>query len=190
MISTSRAARNSSRSYCPASNSTVRLQRSMTCRPRRRDGGGREVVALAFRLARGAAYRRRAARKRWRLLERYEHVWLDQIDVGPIRFARVDAERLLAHRGAHAAAAHVAVIVDDLAPRAAQHDGVLLVEARALLDLVRRDRDAAEFDPGDRAPRLLGALEHRDPVEPGLLECLEEQILAECTGDAARPQLG
>jgi hypothetical protein len=87
------------------------------------------------------------------------------------------------------AAEHVAVVVADLAEGSLVDDRVLAIPAGALLAPVRDHREAPELDALDGAPGLGGPLEERHPVEPRVLEGLEEAVLPHRAGDAPRPQL-
>src|SRR6516164_5886610 len=82
------------------------------------------------------------------------------------------------------------IIIFYLPERASINHGVLLVPARAFFAFVGRNGHAAELDAFDSAPRFFLPLKDRDSVEAGLFERLKEQVLAECPGNTAAPELG
>src|SRR5437660_1131366 len=93
---------------------------------------GGHIVLVPFDLP-WIADRIRAAVERLRLFRRDRLDWFDKIKLAAIRLALIEIERLIAHRHPLAALQRVAVVVDHFAPGAFVDDGLIALEARALL---------------------------------------------------------
>src|SRR6266849_5670876 len=102
---------------------------------------------------------------------------------------RVDAESLFVYGHRLAAHKRMAVVVLAPAPRPAIDNGLVAIEAGSFLAFHGPDGDRAEFDALDRLPGRHVALQDLYPVEPGLLEGMEEFPLLQRTRNASAPQL-
>src|SRR6266446_830837 len=105
-----------------------------------------------------------------------------------VRFLSIKLEALIAYSVAFAAFHPMAIVVEHFLERAEINDGLVPLEAGALLSLERLHGQGAELDAFNSAPGFLVPLENLNAVKARVGKRLEKTLLSQRAGNATAPQ--